>query len=143
MVLITIFVAEVVFVILLFTISSKVGSKPTTNEKVQGILQWWIQSGFRGFQIETKLFHFHGIFKKNGIKSVKRTPTLLYVWTPFPEILDPPLFWYLLHKGKCRIQEGRGARGLNHKLYTESSSTPLACVFENRMLLSLLCSTMR
>ena len=39
---------------------------------------------------ETKLFHFHGIFNKNEIKSAKRTPTLFYIWTPFPEILDPP-----------------------------------------------------
>ena len=28
---------------------------------------------------ETKLFHFHGIFKKNEIKSAKRTPTPLYL----------------------------------------------------------------
>ena len=27
-------------------------------------------------QTETKLFHFHGIFKKNEIKSAKRTPHL-------------------------------------------------------------------
>ena len=40
---------------------------------------------------ETKLFHFHGIFMKNEIKSAKRTPTHLYIRTPIPEILDPPL----------------------------------------------------
>ena len=28
---------------------------------------------------ETKLFHFHRIFKKNEIKSVKQTPTPLYI----------------------------------------------------------------
>ena len=28
---------------------------------------------------ETKLFHFHGIFKKNEIKSAKRTPTPLNI----------------------------------------------------------------
>ena len=28
---------------------------------------------------ETKLFHFHGIFKRNGRKSVKQTPTPLYI----------------------------------------------------------------
>ena len=40
----------------------------------------------------TKLFHFHGIFKKNEIKSAKRNPThAVCIWTPFPEILNPPL----------------------------------------------------
>ena len=39
-----------------------------------------------------KLFHFHGIFKKNEIKSAKWTPTPLFIYeTPFPEILDLPL----------------------------------------------------
>ena len=58
--------------------------------------QWRIQRGFRGFVrtpsrpsvfkypkkmeyfglTETKLFHFHGICKKNVIKSVKRSPLL-------------------------------------------------------------------
>ena len=28
---------------------------------------------------ETKLFHFHGIFKKNEIKSVTLTPTSIYI----------------------------------------------------------------
>ena len=28
---------------------------------------------------ETKIFHFHGIFKKNEIKSAKRTPIPLYI----------------------------------------------------------------
>ena len=59
--------------------------------------QWRIQRGFDWtpslhpvfkYPIgETKLFYFHGIFKKNEIKSTKRT---LYE-PPFPEILDPPL----------------------------------------------------
>ena len=40
---------------------------------------------------ETKLFHVHGIFKKNEIKSAKRTPTALYILTLFPEILYQPL----------------------------------------------------
>ena len=40
---------------------------------------------------ETKLFHFHGIFKKIEIKSAKGTPIPLYIQTPFPEILDPLL----------------------------------------------------
>ena len=31
---------------------------------------------------ETKLFHFHRIFKKNEIKSAKHTPTSLNIWTP-------------------------------------------------------------
>ena len=43
------------------------------------------------FHFETNLFNFHGIFKKLDIKSAKRTPILLYIRTPFPEILDPPL----------------------------------------------------
>ena len=40
---------------------------------------------------ETKYFHFHGIFNQIQKKSAKRTPIPLYVYTPFPEILDPPL----------------------------------------------------
>ena len=40
---------------------------------------------------ETKLFHFHGIFKINEIKLAKRTPTPLYLWTPIPGLLDQPL----------------------------------------------------
>ena len=40
---------------------------------------------------ETKLFYFHGMFKKNEIKSAN--PTLLYIWNPFPEMLDPPCNW--------------------------------------------------
>ena len=42
------------------------------------------------YPMKMKLFHFHGIFKKNEIKSAKRTPYTFYIWTPFPEILDPP-----------------------------------------------------
>ena len=64
--------------------------------------QWGIQRGFAGppppppppifkylmemrkFGLsETKLFHFHGILKKNLIKSAKQTPTPLYIWNPF------------------------------------------------------------
>ena len=41
---------------------------------------------------ETKLFQFHGIFKKTEIKSVKWIPTPLYIWTHFPEIQDLPLY---------------------------------------------------
>ena len=37
---------------------------------------------------ETKLFHFHRIFK---IQSTKRNQYRLYIWNPFPGILDPPL----------------------------------------------------
>ena len=33
----------------------------------------------------------HRIFKKSEIKSEKRSPTPLYIWTPFTEILEPPL----------------------------------------------------
>ena len=40
---------------------------------------------------ETKIFHFHRILKKNEIKSAKRTPTPLFTWTHFPEILDQPV----------------------------------------------------
>ena len=40
---------------------------------------------------ETKLFHFHGIFKKNEIKSAKRTPHTFIYMNPFPEILNCPL----------------------------------------------------
>ena len=32
--------------------------------------------------IETELFHFHGIFGKNEIKSAKRTTHTLYVYEP-------------------------------------------------------------
>ena len=32
-----------------------------------------------------------GYFRKNEIKSAKRTPIPLYIRTPCPEILDPPL----------------------------------------------------
>ena len=46
---------------------------------------------------ETKLIHFHGIFKKNEIKSAKRTTTPLHIRTPFPEILDPPLIHVCQH----------------------------------------------
>ena len=60
--------------------------------------QWQIQMGFRGFAqplplvfkypvkttlIEAKLFHFHGIFKKNDIKSQKRTQHLYTYEPPF------------------------------------------------------------
>ena len=48
---------------------------------------------------ETKLFHFHEIFKINEIKSARRTPTPLnmYILTPFPEIVDPPLLsWRII-----------------------------------------------
>ena len=43
-----------------------------------------------------QIFHFHGIYKKNEIKSAKRIPpppthTPLYINSAFPEILDPPL----------------------------------------------------
>ena len=38
---------------------------------------------------ETKLFH--RIFKINEIKSTKQNQHLLYIGTPFPGILDPPL----------------------------------------------------
>ena len=71
---------------------------------------WWIQRGFKGFAWtfipvprffldilwkwnETKLFHFHGVFKKNKTKSAKRNPPPIPIYKriPFPEILDPPL----------------------------------------------------
>ena len=57
---------------------------------------------------ETKLFHFHGIFKTNEIQSTKRTPTSLYIWTPFLETLDPPLgmcckLTSCLHHTQCII----------------------------------------
>ena len=42
-----------------------------------------------GGSLETKLFHFNGIFKKNEIKSEKQVYTFLLM-NPFPEILDPP-----------------------------------------------------
>ena len=35
--------------------------------------------------------HIHDIFDKNEIKTARRTLTLLYIRTPFLEILDPPL----------------------------------------------------
>ena len=38
---------------------------------------------------ETKLFHFHGIFKQIDIKSAKRTPSSTEL-IPLPEILDHP-----------------------------------------------------
>ena len=38
---------------------------------------------------ETKLFHFHGIFKQIDIKSAKRTPSSTELIT-FPVILDHP-----------------------------------------------------
>ena len=31
---------------------------------------------------ETKLFHFHGIFRENDIKSAKRTPTHRHIYEP-------------------------------------------------------------
>ena len=37
-----------------------------------------------------ELIHFHGNLRKNERKSA-RTPTPLDIWTPFPEMLDPPL----------------------------------------------------
>ena len=40
---------------------------------------------------ETKLFHFHGVFKKNKIKSAKRTPHTFIYMNIFPQILDSPL----------------------------------------------------
>ena len=45
---------------------------------------------------ETKVFHFHRKLKKHKIKSLKRTlppppPPPLFIWTHFPEILDPPV----------------------------------------------------
>ena len=56
---------------------------------------------------ETKFFHFHRIFKKNEIKSAKRTQTLLYIRAPFPgstfpEILDPPHL-ATVHPVTCEI----------------------------------------
>ena len=45
--------------------------------------------GLSETKFETKLFHFHGIFRANEIKSAKRTPTPLYLY--IPEILDPPM----------------------------------------------------
>ena len=38
---------------------------------------------------ETKLFHFHGIFKQIDIKTAKRTPSSTEL-IPLPEILDHP-----------------------------------------------------
>ena len=43
---------------------------------------------------ETKLFHFHGIFKQIDIKSAKRTPSSTEL-IPLPEILDPPLLRFI------------------------------------------------
>ena len=69
------------------------------------IVQWRIQRGFRGFArtpepassffkypmkmkyfglTETKLFHFHGKYKKNEIKSAKRTPSSTHLNPPPP-----------------------------------------------------------
>ena len=65
-------------------------------------LQWRIQKGFRGFawtsphpcfkypmKNETKLFHFHGILRQIRENQQSEPPTPLYIWTRFPEILDP------------------------------------------------------
>ena len=70
-------------------------------------LQWQIQGEFRGFAPPFPLlnilwnrnnlvtmrpnYFFHRIFKINEIKSTKRNQYLLYIWTPFPGILDWPL----------------------------------------------------
>ena len=40
---------------------------------------------------ETKLFHFHGIFKKNEIKSAKRTPIPFYIRNPGSAPADFPV----------------------------------------------------
>ena len=74
--------------------------------------QWRIRRGFRGFArtplpagpglkypmklkkiglIETKLFHFHGIFKKYDLKSSKRTTTPLYI-----HLYEPPFMRHFI-----------------------------------------------
>ena len=42
---------------------------------------------------ETKLFHFHGAFKKNEINQQSEPHTFIHI-IPYPEILDPPLVCY-------------------------------------------------
>ena len=44
---------------------------------------------------ETKLFHFHGIFRKNEIKSAKRTPHIYIFEPPFQKSCIPPGFLFL------------------------------------------------
>ena len=41
-------------------------------------------------KVSLVLVYFHGIFKKNKIKSAKRTSHLYSYEPPLPEILDPP-----------------------------------------------------
>ena len=49
---------------------------------------------FMGFGLsETKLFHFHGIFKINETKSVKRTPTPYTYGPHFQESIIRPSIW--------------------------------------------------
>ena len=42
---------------------------------------------------ETKLFHFHGIFKKNEIKSAKRNPDPFIHMNPLENPGSAPEFW--------------------------------------------------
>ena len=47
---------------------------------------------------ETKLFHLHGIFKKNEIKSAKRTPKpFKYIINPLSRNPGSSLKWYISH----------------------------------------------
>ena len=63
---------------------------------------WRIQRGFKG---ETKLFHFHGIFRKELDKISKANPhTFMYM--NLLEIMDPPLdFLILMEYILIRIRE--------------------------------------
>ena len=47
-------------------------------------VQWRIQRGFGGLLVlsENKLYHFHGIYKKNDIKSRRRTPNAFIHMNP-------------------------------------------------------------
>ena len=87
-------------------------------------IQWRIQRGFRGFAwtpppsphfkypmkmesfglSETKLFHFHGIYKQNEMKSAKKTPYLYTYEPPFQKSWIRPchstdlgvIYWFTL-----------------------------------------------
>ena len=107
------------------------------NQELTTPVKWRIQRRLRGFawtpppppflniiwkwnnlvSVRPNCFIFMGISKIE--QKAKRAHIPLYIWTPFPEILDPPLQSNTLRTGRSSVREGLNIffwQNLRHRL---------------------------